>query len=46
MAWTEETLPHDVMGVGTAASEVDLSPETGGMRILSSFLLPQSSAVK
>lgn len=37
MAWTEETLPHDVMGVGTAASKVDLSPETGGIRTLNSF---------
>ena len=46
MAWTEETLPHDVTGGGTAASKVDLSSETGGIRILNNFLLSQSSAVK
>ena len=42
MAWTEEMLPHDVMGVGRAAVYVASS----GTRILKSFLLPQSSAVR
>lgn len=46
MAWTENTLPHDVMGVGTAVQITTSSSEAERTGILNSFLLAQSSAVR
>ena len=46
MPWTEDTLHHDVMGVGAVLYVGCSSSSAGGMGTRNTFVLPWSSAVR